>query len=292
MKLLEKLNRLFILTLAYFRFKTAKEKGNNALIFCNNMGIGNFIEYLPTLKILIEKHQCDIITNNPEIKWLCREVLGKGVFDKPYFSHYDYVYCNFLNQTKANIKEIIQLNIPNRIGHDYKPQNKWAGIFNLTFPCDDNDNETEFNLMLALRFYFDGKFEHKFNNKKGDYIAIQCGATVDREREYPHMGLLIRALTERNKVILVGTYEERNRYNHLVPAEDVTFEETCHQIQSARLYIGCDAGLTHVAWMCKTPSIVIWNKTESLNRCMHEESINLYRPTVKTILKIADGLLN
>ena len=222
MKLLEKLNRLFILILAYFRFKTAEEENNYALIYANNMGIGNFIEYIPAIKCIQDKRAIQIVTNKPEIKYLVKEVLHQIAVNKPQFDNYDYVYCNFLNQTKANVKEIIRLNIPHRYGHDYKPQNKWAGIFNLTFPCDENDNETEFNLMLALRFYFDGKFEHKFNNKKGDYIAIQCGATVDREREYPHIGLLIRALTERNKVILVGTYEERNRYSHLVPVEDVT----------------------------------------------------------------------
>ena len=292
MKILEQFNRLFILTYAYLRFKTAKEKGNTALIFCNNMGIGNFIEYLPALKVLIEKHQCDIITSNPQIKYLCREILGKGVFDKPYFSHYDYVYCNFLNQTKANVKEIIRLNIPNRFGHNFEGRNKWAGIFNLTFPCNSDNSEIESNMMLAIRFYWNGKFEHKFNNQKKNYIAIQCGSTVEREREYPQMEQLIKRLAIDYHIILVGTFAERARFNHLIPTKtDTTFEETCNQIQSARLYIGCDTGLTHVAWICKTESIVIWMQPNSINRSIHSENWNLYRPSVENILTLIDTVI-
>jgi len=295
MKLLEKINWLLISIYAYFRFKTAKEATDNtntALIFCNRMGIGNFIEYLPTLRILVLKHDCHIVTNNKqkEIEYLCYLFLGKVCFYKPYHNHYDYVYCNFLNQTKENIQEIIRLNIPNRIGHYYEGRTKWVNIFNLQLPCGNDMNETDFNLMLAIKFYYEHK-PFKFNNKKEDYIAIQVNCSNDRSRNYNDISGLIKELQKHGeRVVIVGTAAERKPFSELGECSP-NFEHTCNIIQSAKLYIGHDSGLTHVAWLCGTPSIVIWMKKESINRSIHENNINLYRPNTENLLTCIKGLL-
>jgi len=292
MKILEQINRLLILAWAYFRFKTAKEKGNNALIFCNRMGIGNFIEYLPTLKVLDKKHNCHFIFKNQAIEFLWLKVIGDHPWSKPYFDHYDYVYCNYLNQTKENIKEIIRLNIPNRYGHDCKGKNKWKSIFNLTMPMYFEQSEVDSNLMLAIKFYYEHK-PFKFNNKKEDYIAIQVYSPAEPWKNYGDYKGLIKALNEHGqRVVLVGTDAEKEPYKHLnCEVKKETFESTCNIIQSAKLYIGNDSGLSHVAWLCGTKSIVIWMVEQSINRSIHENNINLYRPNTEILLTCINGII-
>jgi len=290
MKLLEKTNWLLITIYGNIVLFFAKDRNNNkALVYCNNFGIGNFVQFIPVLIWKSKRMDLYIVTESKEIAQLCRMLIPDAIVsEKALKRDYNFVYCNFLNMTKKNILEIIRLKIPYRHCHIIENYDKWGCLFNLKHFANNNMPE------LKINGKFDCiAFDIKNEAKKGNYIVIQPNSSNAPERNYPYIKKLIDQLKYNNKIELVGTQKELKNWLPLNECA-ASFLPTIELIKGAKLYIGNDSGLSHIAWLYKVPSIILWQKTESLDRSRHDEPfiINLYKPHYKTLIKIIENELS
>jgi len=285
MKIPEKINQYRIIALYYLKLKFSFDRNNmNCLIYCNNMGIGNFVNYLPTLTFLNSRFKCYIITESKEINYLSELFLGIRTFKTAPDVPYNYVYCNFLNMTKKNILEIVRFNIPYRHCIVMNGYDKWNMLFNIRRHAKKTMSEVQINALFGS-----DSMEIVNDTKKGDYIVIQPNSLNDTGKNYPLIKKLINQLAIDNYIYLVGTDKELFEFQ---PTKgDPSFERTIELIKGAKLYIGNDSGLSHIAWLYSTPSIIIWQKAENIDRCMHvcPWVINLYRPHFKNLIKIINN---
>jgi len=290
MKILEKINWLLIVIYGKLMLLFAKDRNNyKTLVFCNNMGLGNFVQYLPVLIWKSKVLELYIVTESKEINQLCKMLIPSAIVtSKPQPLNYNYVYCNFLSMTKKNVLEIIKLKIPFRHCHIITGYDKWGTLFNLKHKASNTMPELKIN----------GKFNaysHDIKNdaEKSDYIVIQPNSGNDESKNYPYIKKIIDELKGNNLVVVVGTTKELKTF--LGDAEEYySFLGQIEIIKRAKLYIGNDSGLSHIAWFYGVPSIILWNKTENMDRCIHQESFitNLYKPDYKNLIKIIKNELN
>lgn len=286
-----------LLTTAAINLFKRKQTGRECLVFCN-MGIGNFVMMIPAINALQGRYNLTFTTESQPIIHLIR-MLYKTEPKRLKHIHgkFDFCVCNFMNQNRRNVFKILQLRIPYRIGQNCKGFNKWAMFFNQSVKVDSETYEIVSNLNMI------GHASHmkKIKNKCiGNYIVIQADSSFDRSKNYSNYMQVIKELSNKYRIYLLGNSDERILLEKYCINDNIQIKNTAYFphafdiIKNARLFIGNDSGLGHIAYLCQTPSIIVWMKTESINRCRNtgERVINLYRPHYQNIIDIAYGILD
>ncbi|HID80017.1 MAG TPA: lipopolysaccharide heptosyltransferase family protein [Aquifex aeolicus] len=104
----------------------------------------------------------------------------------------------------------------------------------------------------------------KFSLKRGDYAVLGIGARY-RKKEYPHFEELIKLLSQRLKVVLIGDkrdYEKSKDWKGVLNlCGKLSLIESLWVLKGAKVFVGNDSGATHMARAVGTPAVVIYGGT-------------------------------
>ena len=104
----------------------------------------------------------------------------------------------------------------------------------------------------------------KFNLKRGEYAVLGIGARY-RKKEYPHFEELIKLLSQRMKVVLIGDkrdYEKSKNWKGVLNlCGKLSLGESLCVLKGAKVFVGNDSGATHMARAVGTPAVVIYGGT-------------------------------
>jgi hypothetical protein len=268
-----------------------------------NMGIGNIMWFLPTLKIIGCSTKLDVVCDKPGLKDLLEYNINCSVisFNQIKDIGYKTSVNNFLCQSTEEVKKIISLRIPNRIGHVWKERLKYSWLFNIPYPTDDSVHEMTSNLNLWNSSPYEFVLELPATEKvlpKYD-ILFQVHSFNEPEKDYPNYSEVINLLDKSYSIAFIGGKEEWGEANKLASkyhlsnyCGKLTFIEALHLIKNSRMIIGNDGGLLKCADMMAAPAIQIfryWSKIFERVRILRGS--NLIEPKPVEVIKSIKEIL-
>jgi hypothetical protein len=275
---------------------------DRAIAFAN-MGIGNLMWFLPTLKIIGQSTKLDVVYDNAGLKELieyninCRVIPFKDIRNLNYKTSIN----NFLCQRTEEVKKIIELRIPNRIGHIWNERLKYSWLFNIPCPTDELKHEMLSNLCLWNAESSDFILElPPISNIMPEYdILFQVHSFNEPGKDYPYYAEVIKLLDKKYSIAFVGSKEEFSEadkiaagHSHSNYCGKLTFLETLHLIKNSRLIVGNDGGLLKCANMMASPAIQIFRATSSvIERCKILRGTNLIEPSGMDVINSINEIL-
>jgi hypothetical protein len=239
-----------------------------------DMGIGNFVWYLPVLRALAQ-HDLTVVCPNEQLRaiidynmYVNYEIKGK----------YDVSVNNFLCQRNEDIKKIWR--IPRRIGHDSWWRKKYRWMFTDKIPMQQDDSEEKYNCDLLIPLGITPIFgEIKFPNYiMPEYDIIISRYSTETKKDWEYWDELIATL----KIL------RRYKIKILDPKE-YSLIRVCDMISKCKLFIGNDSGMPKIAANLGVKTIQIFRWwTDSFVRA-RVKGINLIEPSVKEVLEYVEN---
>ena len=98
-------------------------------------------------------------------------------------------------------------------------------------------------------------------------LLIHAGSGGARKTWPLNYFLEIAERWEGEAVFLIGPAEEERGIGDLIPGRwetlrGLTIEGTARALVSSKLFLGCDSGVSHLAGLCRTPSVVLFGPTD------------------------------
>ncbi len=244
-----------------------------ALIF--NSGIGNAITMIPLIKAIKERYAqaevSGIFFDNYGLKELFESfnLLHKthqaSLFElSSSIKKYDLLFIDWLSMNKKTMlfSKLMSKSVVYHQKKGYKagveiPKNKSVAIINKALL-----QESEIRLSIADFIVNDQK-------KVSDYIALapNCGHGKTPYKKWPDQNwqALIDYLSTNHRIVLLGDHNEVAKYKgqHIENKIGKTsLLESAEIISKAKLFVGHDSGLMHLAAVMNTPSFTIWGGSD------------------------------
>lgn len=237
-----------------------------------DMGIGNLIWYLPTLRAL---SQYDLTIDIPDgqLKKLIQYNLNANYKVQ---GKYDVSVNNFLCQRKQDIKKIWR--IPKRIGHDWIQRRKFVWMFTNKIKMNLDKHEEYYNNLL-LTFLGLTPIYEKINYpickvKSFDIVISKESSQINKEWQY--WDELISLLKENHSV-------------EILSKEKYDLFQAINVISKSKLFIGNDSGLAKISSNLGIPTIQIFRWFTDCFVRARINGVNLIEPTLNEVLEQING---
>ena len=233
-----------------------------------DMGIGNFVFYLPVLRALA-KHDLSIVCPNEQLRMLADYNLPNAKFG--IHGKYDVSVNNYLCQRNEDIKKIWR--IPRRIGHDSWWRKKYRWIFTDKVYMNQDKHEEYYNCKLleplGLNPIFDKIKFPDFRLPAYDIIISKHSSTPIKDWEYWDE--------------LIAILKQNYSVKVLDPKEPPLIA-VCDLISKAKLVIGNDSGIVKIASNLGVKAIQIFRWWTDCFVRARINGINLIEPSVEEVL--------
>lgn len=162
------------------------------------------------------------------------------------------------------------------------------------------------------------------NNNDYDIAIVPFSSENNRDWEIQKFDKLITVLSQKYKIILLGSFVQRMKLynlkndnnNIIVKAGELNLNDLPNVIKNTKLFLGLDSGLTHIALKVETPLIAIigggnygkffpykesgkvkylYHKMDCFScewRCVHKEPYCLTEVSVDEVLENVNELIN
>jgi ADP-heptose:LPS heptosyltransferase len=234
-----------------------------------DMGIGNFVFYLPVLRALA-KEDLTVICPNEQLRAIL-EYNIKAKYEITNFltkGRYNVSVNNFLCQDKRHLQKIWK--IPQRIGH-VAWWRKRSMIFTDKVPMNQDKSEEYYNCQLLEPLGLEPIFEKikfpDFNMPSYDILISPHSANPEKNW---NMSQLLPWLKDYNVKIL--------------DSKEPPLIAVCDMISRCKLFIGNDSGLTKIAANLGVKTIQIFRWFTDCFVRSRVKGINLIEPTLEELL--------
>lgn len=242
-----------------------------------DMGIGNFIFYLPVLRALA-KEDLTVICPNEQL----RAILDYNIKAKYEIQgKFDVSVNNFLSQDKRHLTKIWE--IPKRIGHKaWWRDRSW--IFTDKVPMDRDKSEEYYNCKLleplGIKPIFKPLRVPDFNTPQYDIIISKHSSELKKDWEY--WGDLKLFLKLKYPGITIK----------ILDSNEIPLIVVCDILRKCKLFIGNDSGLAKIAANLGTPTIQIFRWFTDCFVRARVKGINLIEPTVEEVICQLNSVLS
>lgn len=237
-----------------------------------DMGIGNFVFYLPVLRALA-KEDLTVICPNEQLRAILDHNIEAKYEPK---NKFDVSVNNFLCQDKRHLQKIWK--IPQRIGHKaWWRDRSW--IFTDKVPMNQDKSEEYYNCKLleplGMKPIFKPLRVPDFNTPQYDIIISKHSA--DPKKDWEHWDELVRRLNSSKIKVL--------------DSKETPLIVVCDMIRKCKLFIGNDSGLAKIAANLGIPTIQIFRWFTDCFVRARVKGINLIEPTIEEVLCSIDSVL-
>lgn len=301
---IQQIKASFIITLN--RFIPKHWTNNRVLVFCD-MGIGDLVMFMPTIKALHDNgyNLTFDVTRQPQSDILlkhfpCSSHIVKGV--------YGYSLNNFHTIRNKAILKIMRLRIPNRVGHAY---NKYSKFFNhpAYFSMGDSIDQIEKNYLLyapfgsmqKVKLFFDVQPYHE---PMKDYLLVQPFSSTNSKKNRTDREWIHDILNSGfENVLFIGCEREIididrlchqvrtiGKLKHVAYQVSLNIFEAAYCIKNARQFYCLDSGLSHIAAALGTPTVVYYKRSITPSHVIHKSIKTITYRKLPTHAKRWDGL--
>ena len=265
--------RLIKLLIAINRFIPKHKVNHRVLVFCD-MGIGDLVMLMPTLR---ELHACgfELVfhTTKPVIKTILQTHLPwKDYFKEPRCT-YGWSLCNFHTVYYREILCIMRNRIPNRVAHDHY---LYYRFFNKCVPFNKYSaihKQPVQNMLLCEPFNVKPTvpklFFYTYPPAHTGAIVIQAFSYTDPRKECMDW-MKIAFEYPRDVVIFIG---HKNEDHQFLPGINLIGQlnilETAGIIKAAKHFYCLESGLAHIAAAVGTPTTVYYRRSITREHCLH-----------------------